>query len=71
MSNSHAPVVKNDGNEYFSVRYTFKKGLLPPQVIGSLCKDPRYCRSTDHDKLMIRADAVWLIKRHGAQVIQD
>jgi hypothetical protein len=69
MSKSHPRAVKIDGIEYFSVSLIFRKNMLPSKVIGSLCSDPRYCRYTGRNKLMIRADAVWLLNRHGTHAI--
>ena len=65
MSNRQRNTLKIDGVNYLNAHSIARLGKLPLRVIGSLCTDPRHCRVTERNEMMIRADAVQLLMRHG------
>jgi len=65
MSYRQRSALKIDGVKYLNASSIARLGMLPLKVIGSLCTDPRHCRATERSEMMIRAETVQLLMRHG------
>jgi len=65
LSTRHRKTTMIGDVKYFNIRHIAKRGMLPLPVIGSLCRDPRYCMITDRNEWMVKADAVLVLQRHA------
>lgn len=65
MSNRQRRAVTIDGIKYQNANFIANQKILPLRVVGNLCSDPRHCRVTERNEMMIRADTVHLLARYG------